>query len=284
LIVTNAHSIENEAAFSDRARSLQQAEICMSQAIVKAIAFFAVPSNSLFALALLGLVTWWWYPRCGRWLTSISVGFLFVAGLLPIGAVLSKPLEDRFPNWQERGGAPTGFVVLGAASLDRLVAAAHLARKYPSARIVLTGGNGSDFVLVPLEADFMAQALRDFGVAAERIELESQSRNTAENASLSKSIARPQPGELWLLVTSPIHMPRAIGAFRQAGFPVDAYPARPQNLQQEPLRLSDRISAGLVQLDVATHEWQGLAFYWLSGQSAELLPGQEPSPLHPPAR
>jgi len=49
-------------------------------------------------------------------------------------------------------------------------------------------------------------------------------RVTAENAVFTKHLIRPKSGEHWLLVTSAFHMPCAIGAFRQAGFPVDAYP------------------------------------------------------------
>src|SRR5262249_38657920 len=62
------------------------------------------------------------------------------------------------------------------------------------------------------------------GVPRTRIALEDHSRNTVENAVLSKAIAQPKPGERWLLVTSAHHLPRAVGVFRKAGFPVEAYP------------------------------------------------------------
>ena len=52
----------------------------------------------------------------------------------------------------------------------------------------------------------------------------SKSRNTVENAVFSMDLAKPQPGERWLLVTSGYHMPRAIGIFRRAGFAVEPYP------------------------------------------------------------
>ena len=58
----------------------------------------------------------------------------------------------------------------------------------------------------------------------ERVTAEEQSRNTVENAVFSKLLAMPQAGERWRLVTSAFHMPRAMGTFRQAGFPVEAYP------------------------------------------------------------
>jgi DUF218 domain len=41
---------------------------------------------------------------------------------------------------------------------------------------------------------------------------------------LTKAIVEPKRGDRWLLVTSAYHMPRAIGVFRKAGFPVEPYP------------------------------------------------------------
>ena len=58
----------------------------------------------------------------------------------------------------------------------------------------------------------------------DRIVLEDKSRNTAENAEFTRRLVDPKPGERWLLVTSAMHMPRSVGAFRKAGFPVEAYP------------------------------------------------------------
>ena len=63
-----------------------------------------------------------------------------------------------------------------------------------------------------------------FGIARDRVTLETRSRNTAENAAFTKALVKPKPGERWLLVTSALHMPRAIGCFRRVGFPVEAYP------------------------------------------------------------
>ena len=112
------------------------------------------------------------------------------------------------------------------------------------------------------------------GIAPERIIAEEQSRNTVENAVFSKLLAMPQPGERWLLVTSAHHMPRAMGVFRAADFPVEAYPVDwrtrgPIDL----LRPFDSVGRGLERADTAMHEWIGLLIYWLTGRSAQLFPG-----------
>src|SRR5262245_7885810 len=90
--------------------------------------------------------------------------------------------------------------------------------------------------------------------------LEDRSRNTLENAVFSKAIVQPKPGERWLLVTSAYHMPRAIGVFRKAGFPVEPYPVDLRTHWIEigpPLFVTMR--DGLWRTDTAVHEWVGLA-------------------------
>ena len=112
------------------------------------------------------------------------------------------------------------------------------------------------------------------GVAAGRIELEDKSRNTFENALFSKALVMPKPGERWLLVTSAYHMPRAVGVFRQAGFPVEAYPVDWRTRGSGDFaRLFSTVSEGLSRTDTAVHEWLGLMVYRLTDRSSELFPG-----------
>jgi uncharacterized SAM-binding protein YcdF (DUF218 family) len=111
-------------------------------------------------------------------------------------------------------------------------------------------------------------------VPHDRITAEEQSRNTIENAVFSRLIANPKPSERWLLITSAYHMPRAMAAFRAAGFPVEAYPVDWRTRGPADLvRPFGAISDGLGRTDTAVHEWLGLLAYRLTGRSAELLPG-----------
>jgi uncharacterized SAM-binding protein YcdF (DUF218 family) len=112
------------------------------------------------------------------------------------------------------------------------------------------------------------------GIPQARIIAEGRSRNTVENAVFSLLLAMPQPGERWLLVTSGYHMPRAIGVFRQAGFPVEAYPVDWRTRgPQDALRPFSTLGGGLERADTAMREWVGLLVYWLTGRSAALFPG-----------
>ena len=107
------------------------------------------------------------------------------------------------------------------------------------------------------------------GLAAGRVTVEDQSRNTVENAVFSKQMAAPKPGERWLLVTSAYHVPRSMGIFRMAGFPVEAYPVDWRTRgAEDALRPFPTLAEGLRRTDTAVREWAGLIVYWLSGRSS----------------
>src|SRR5262249_60704326 len=93
----------------------------------------------------------------------------------------------------------------------------HRARRYPSARILYSGGLGGLLPRGSGEAHIAAALIESFGVPARRLILEEESRTTAENAEFSRRLVMPKAGGRWLVVTSAYHMPRSIGAFRKAG-------------------------------------------------------------------
>jgi len=262
----------------------------------KIVNFFALPSNALIMLCVLGLVLLIVTPfrRTATWLLAIGLGLYLLFGLSPAPNWLVLPLTERFPAWKPDGRAPDGIIVLGGAinaeatvvrgsvemdqSGERILTMLKLARQYPSARIVFTGGSGNLIAHSVPEAPIAGQLLEDFGVAKDRIILEGESRTTAENAEFTKRLVSPKPGERWLLVTSAFHMPRSIGSFRKVGFDVEAYPVdwRSQGWT-EALDPFDKMSGGLARADSAIHEWTGLIGYWLTGHSSELFPGPRAS-------
>ena len=71
----------------------------------------------------------------------------------------------------------------------------------------------------------------------------------------------------------PSALPRAVGVFRKAGFPVEAYPVDWRTRgAEDALRPFASVGDGLRRSDTAVREWVGLAVYWLSGRSSELFP------------
>ena len=259
--------------------------------ISKVLGFFATPSNIVVSIGILGLLLLpTRFARMGRRLAFASVILVAILGLSPIGNLLILPLEERFPAWDPANGTPDGIIVLGGSiapdvsaarsevalneSAERLTAVAELARRYPRARIVFSGGTGALIFDEGAEADFALRLFESFGIPRGRVLLEDRSRNTLENAILSKDLARPQPGERWLLVTSAYHLPRAVGAFRKAGFPVEAYQVDWRTRgAKDLLRPFWSVGDGLRRVDTAVREWVGLAAYWMTGRSSELFPG-----------
>ena len=259
--------------------------------ISKTVGIFAAPSNAIMGLLLCGLLLWSTrFSRIGKRIVVGGIFLLLIAGASPLGTALLLPLENRFPRWDASHGAPTGLIVLGGVispevsvqrgevslggAAERLLAAVELYRRYPTARIVFTGGNSNVVYGGLPESDMAARFLESLGVPRDHMELDNGARNTMENAVNAKRLAAPKPGERWLLITSASHMPRAMGLFREAGFPVEAYPVDWQTGGWGDITTqSFSLLGGFVRLDSAVHEWIALIFDRMSGRTSTLFPG-----------
>ena len=257
----------------------------------KTLGIMALPLNFLIALGVLGsLLLLTRFFRLGRALLVLSVLMLAVCGFAPVGNLLLYPLESRFPAWSPSQGAPDGIIVLGASidldmsavhgtpvvstSADRILMTAALARKYPKARVVYTGGSPNLISDDAKEADFAAGIFESLGIDKSRLILERRSRNTYENALFTKAMVDPKPGERWLLVTSAYHMPRSIGLFRKVGFVVEPCPVDWRvSTGRDVFSFTDVAEDGLSRTNVAVREWLGLMTYRAVGRIDELLPG-----------
>jgi uncharacterized SAM-binding protein YcdF (DUF218 family) len=257
----------------------------------KVLGFFALPSNVLISLGLLGIVLRATrLARAGRRLAVASLVLIAIAGWSPLGNALILPLEQRFPPWDASRGAPTGIISLGGAidtlvspvrgevalneAAERLTAMAELVRRYPQAHIVFSGGSGRLIHMDTTEAELAVRLLESFGIEKSRVILESSSRDTEENARFTKELVQPKEGERWLIVTSAHHMPRAVGAFRAAGFPVEAFPVDYRTRGAiDLLRPFATLGDGLRRTDTAVREWVGLIAYRLTGRTDALFPG-----------
>src|SRR5437016_121616 len=82
----------------------------------KIFGFFAIPSNLVVSIGMLGLLLLpTRFARTGRAFAFASLIVLAVLGLSPLGNALIIPLEERFPAWGAADGAPDGIIVLGGA-------------------------------------------------------------------------------------------------------------------------------------------------------------------------
>lgn len=258
------------------------------------ILFFLVTPSNLFGLAglagvALSAATAW--RRTGLWLAGFGVAGLLAGGLSPLPAWALLPLEQRFPAFAE-DRPPDGIIVLGGGieagsssargqvvvndAGERPIYMADLARRYPQARLVFSGGSGSLADGSIAEADIVSRDADILGLPRARLILENRSRNTRENAVFSAAMVQPKPEERWLLVTSAFHMPRAVGCFRAAGFAVTAFPVDYRTRgPRDGLRFGGSVSEGLPQLDLAAKEWIGLIVYRLAGYTDAWLPAPD---------
>ena len=133
----------------------------------------------------------------------------------------------------------------------------------------------TDKAVYPINAMGMSKALMEkVMVAKSRLTMERLSRNTQENAEFSKALVKPKSGERWLLVTSAYHMPRSVGLFRKAGFPVEPYPVDWRvGGSSALLELSNLEDDGLGRTDLGFREWLGLLAYWITGKIDSPFPG-----------
>ena len=257
--------------------------------VEKLLWLLLAPSTVLLALAVIGLLLQFGRHRAAS-LTclSLSLGILTLIAILPIGAWMLAPLEDRFPAVRVLPANVTGIIVLGGATApdisaargmptlnsdaERMTALVMLARQYPEARLAFTGGNGTLIHGADTEANVARNLFNELGLDQSRMVYEDRSRTTYENAVLLKALLNPQPGQLWLLVTSAWHMPRAVGLFRHAGWSVLPYPVAYKTAPGLVNEIHDSFPARLGMVDQATHEWIGLVVYYLLGHTSALFP------------
>lgn len=110
------------------------------------------------------------------------------------------------------------------ASNDRLMQALELYRLGYCEKIFITGGSGKIFNQEHKESIILKDYLILLGIPESDIEIESQSKNTYENAVESAKILNPTESQkTFLLITSAYHMRRAAGCFSKQGFTFDTY-------------------------------------------------------------
>ena len=252
----------------------------------------AQPGNLLLLLLGVGialLFTRW--KRLGFGLVTLSTGLASCVAFLPVGRWLLAPLENRFPRLTDMPAHVDGVIMLGGMEGLRLpgthdakgehypqdfVVFATLSRCYPKARLVFAGGGplneGGKF----READAARETLNSMGLDTGRIIFERESRDTLENVVNARTIARPAPGEIWILVTPAFHAPRSVGLFRGQGWEVIADPVDFQTRTGygDGERSIDFLT-NLGQTSVALKEWIGmLANCWL-GYSKTCFPSPD---------
>jgi uncharacterized SAM-binding protein YcdF (DUF218 family) len=242
----------------------------MTYYVSKVFWLLAAPTN---ALVLISAIAALWAvlgsSKCAAWLAAAATCVLVIGAFTPIGIALTVPLENRFAFSPPDSKDPPDGIILLAGSVHGIAVVSRLIKDYPKARLIFSGFGGRNNELI--------QSFTNLGGDPARINMQSQSRTTFEDALYSAALLKPKPSERWLLVTSAMHMPRAVGCFRVAGFQVEPYPVDSFTGGPSGPFLFDIGSPALFQFDRAVKEWIGLIAYRLMGKTDVLFPGPKPA-------
>jgi uncharacterized SAM-binding protein YcdF (DUF218 family) len=231
---------------------------------------------------LLALVLWLRRRRISRGLLRFGIAVEIICLVLttPFGANLLTSWQERrtrapicaapeprvivvLSGGMRRDAADAGdFGVLNVASLQRTLSAVQLARRIPDAELIFSGGAriGGDGNVA--QGSIMADIARQLGAPASAIRTENESTTTWENATRVRALEPAPPSRIWL-VTSALHMPRSLIAFRAAGFDACAYPGDYRSVSFEgPVDLLPSAGA-IANSDAVLHEWVGEIVYRL---------------------
>lgn len=255
----------------------------------KLVWWFIEPSNAVvFAIGVAIVLLFAGRVRAGRAILLAVALFAGALSLLPIPDIVVGTLEQRFPRPDPLPERVDGIVLLGGAQIPRMTREygtpalnggantvttfLWLARRYPAAKLVFTGGSGDPMEQSLTEAETLRLFLVQQGFDADRVLYEDRSRNTYENALLSKPLAEPQAGETWILVTQALHVPRSVGAFRKVGWEVTPYSEVYRYGRSVRFGPPANIREALAIFSTGVREWIGLLAYWITGRSESFLP------------
>ena len=211
-----------------------------------------------------------------------AAALLLLLGWQALPESLVQRLEEQHPPPPSDLSGFTGLVVLGGvfggsdgrdhgqpalgSASERVVLPIPLMNQYRHMRLLFTGGAASLSKNVKPEADAARAYFERMGVDMTRMLFESRSRNTYENATLSRDVAGVDIRQPWLLVTSASHMPRAFATFQKAGWNVTPYPLDYYSLHETDW-LSYSLSRGVEAWQLALREYVGMAAYRLAGRT-----------------
>jgi len=255
----------------------------------KIISNFLFPLPLSLLISLSGLYLLWFTTRQKTGKIVVSAGFIILTmfSYSVIGDKLLKPLEREYNSFETKSSSglekevesTIKFVVvlggghssdpelpllsqIGRSSLVRLIEGIRIYRKYPGAKLLLSGG--SVFDPVP-EAEVLARVAIETGVPEKDIILESKSKDTIDEARFIKPIVGNEP---FVLVTTASHIPRSMAMFKKLGMnpipsPIDHRVSEEQGLSPHSFFPS---TGSLGKSEIAIHEYLGLTWAKLRGQ------------------
>lgn len=191
---------------------------------------FFLPLPFSMILFFGGLLLLWFrrLPRTALGLLTVAFLVLFVSTTQPMVATALRKLEQSYPPLLDvsKLGRIDTIVVLGAIYsnnpelttvsrispilLQRSLDGYLLHKKLPGSKMILSGRGDHDVT----EAEMMWNFLNELGLGERDVILHKTARRTSEEAEQVHALVGERP---FILVTSAMHMPRAMALFRKLG-------------------------------------------------------------------
>jgi uncharacterized SAM-binding protein YcdF (DUF218 family) len=240
------------------------------------VASLVLPFDTILVMLVIGCALLWSKRllAVGRTLVTAGViALLLVACGVPFGAV-TNAFEHRYAPVLDPASVAGArwVVVLGGghrarpdipvssypetASLYRIVEGIRLHRLLPGSRIVFSGGGAVGSVSTAKAGSELARVL---GVSPEHIVIEEQSESTAEESRRIRDVVRNDP---FVLVTSAVHMPRALTFFHARG--MNPIPAPTEYLSDGRQIVWPSLQQ-MTEANAVAHEMVGFGWAWLRG-------------------
>ena len=252
----------------------------------KIAAALVLPLNLSILLGLVALVM----ARRRRGGLAAAFGFLALAILvtasLPVVSdALVFSLEREYPPADPATAPTAGAIVVLGGSLapgapprrgpelvdasDRILHAARLYRAGKAPLVIPSGGRLPWSVAARTEAAEIADLLVEWGVPRTAILEEGKARTTSENAVEMGKLLRARGIRRVLLVTSSLHMRRALASFRAEGLEPIPSPCDALVVSPKPREALDWVPRpdSLEKTHVALWEYLGLAYYRVTGRA-----------------
>lgn len=213
--------------------------------------------------------------RAGLVFAAAGLSLITITGFSAIATRIAGALENRYAPLESFPRAAWVVVLggghldadglppnqkLGGSSLARLVEGIRVLHGIPGSRLLLSGGAVFEERSV---AESMAYTARLLGVAEERIVLESEARDTVEQAEAIRRFVQDEP---FVLVTSALHMQRSVMLFEQKGMRPIPAPCDYLGLRRPRLSPFDFFPRAVesAKVEAAIHEMLGILWYSLS--------------------
>lgn len=244
-------------------------------------------SPLVIVVVLATVAVWWWRRPASRGAWRLLVGYLVAFYLVstPLGSnVLVAGLAHGLSSVERPGDArgAEALVVLGGgvqtvsargqvlAQLQstpslRILEAARLYKLLAPRIVIVTGGIADKRTELRPEAEQMANALTAAGIPADRIVIDAEATTTHDHPRTVGPLLAAHHVRQFVVITSPMHMRRALGVFRAQGYdPVGAVSAlQSEQLASRPLLLPNDDS--MMLSNQALYEYAALVMYWWRG-------------------